>query len=153
MHGPGDLHFLPGIARAIRRHRIVPASGRATTSVIHVEDLAEIIARLAVEPARGDSVFHATDGAPLTIRALFERVAAAIDHPAPRFALVPSGLLYLGVRAHEVATGRDPEAGQGGLTSLRVRFLTRHASFSNAALRQRFPDLVLRTLADGVSVD
>jgi nucleoside-diphosphate-sugar epimerase len=65
------------------RHRQLPYLRDAAEnrwSLIHLDDLAELYARIVATPASG--VFEAVDGNPLTVRHTFERVSAVCGVPA-----------------------------------------------------------------------
>lgn len=84
-YGTGDVWFVPTLLRLLRR---VPAwidGGAAMTSLVAVEDLAEVVAalaRLPWEPGRG-AVFHVNHPRPASMRTLTKTVCGQLGIPIP----------------------------------------------------------------------
>lgn len=94
VYGPGDRETL--LFFQLARLRRVPLLGgpEAHAALIHVNDLSQLIVRLAAAPPRGD-VLTAADGRPAGYRwdELLGAAARAVGNPAPRFIRAPQGLL------------------------------------------------------------
>ena len=152
VHGPGDRAFVPALVRAVERHRLVPLSGRARVSLVHVDDVAELCARLCRREATRGETFHVTDGREYRVRALFESVARARGVAPPRFVAVPLPVLYHPLVAYERLAGRDPEGRVSGLTSRRLQFLGQDNTFSTERLRRHEPTLAFRGFGESLVV-
>ncbi|MFC9329647.1 NAD-dependent epimerase/dehydratase family protein [Kitasatospora sp. NPDC057015] len=108
VYGEGDLWFVPALAQLMRRLPHWVEGGRARISLVSVDDLARVVAALAVRPGpdlrasvgRGrrpgaeagrqawpappaGRVLHASHPVPVTARDLVTRVAAALELPLP----------------------------------------------------------------------
>lgn len=151
IYGAGDKHFEPGIVRAIRNYPIIPVSGRAHTSLIHVKDLARICIKFAQKPITTNDAININDGATHTVRSIFQGLAQKAQLTCPRFVPIPMSCLYYPLVLRERISRQDPEVAQHGLTSLRIRFLGLDSSFSNVHLCQELPALQFRSFQDYVS--
>lgn len=100
VYGDGDTRFLPAIMRGLTRLPFLIDGGRARLSVVAVDDLAEVIARMAtLSNAPPDpGVYHVTDGRPVTFRAIAESLASNFGLQVPRWSL-PYGVGRWLVRA------------------------------------------------------
>jgi len=89
VYGEGDTRFVPLVARAVRRVPFLIDGGRARLSVIEVSDLSRIICALATEEhgAHDATVFHATDGHPVSFRTIVHLVAGALSLRVPRLSV------------------------------------------------------------------
>jgi len=83
IYGPGDIWFIPQLARLLT---VAPASlngGRARISLVAAGDLAAAIAVLAAGTAAA-RVFHAAHPEPVTLRELHQALVRCLGVPAPR---------------------------------------------------------------------
>lgn len=109
-YGAGDTHFIPRLARALRRLPVLVNHGRARLSVVNVEQVASRIASFvaaaddAVRATRG-KLFHVNDERPLTLRALVDALVCELGIRRPRVSL-PYDVARLLVRALGVGGGR-----------------------------------------------
>jgi nucleoside-diphosphate-sugar epimerase len=89
VYGEGDTRFIPAISRALRTLPFLIEGGRARLSVIAVSDLSRLICALAarVPDGREAGVFHATDGHPVSFRAIVELVAGSLGARIPRLSV------------------------------------------------------------------
>ncbi|MFJ7218843.1 NAD-dependent epimerase/dehydratase family protein [Amycolatopsis sp. NPDC098790] len=85
IHGAGDRHVVPALARWITAVPAWAAGGAARTSLVAVADLAAAIAVLALNPGTGGAgeVFHVADPDPVPLRGLITAVCALLDLPVP----------------------------------------------------------------------
>ncbi|WP_372669256.1 NAD-dependent epimerase/dehydratase family protein [Amycolatopsis kentuckyensis] len=85
IHGDGDRHVVPALARWISAVPAWAAGGAARTSLVAVADLAAAIAVLALNPGTGGAgeVFHVADPDPVRLRGLITAVCALLDLPVP----------------------------------------------------------------------
>jgi len=144
VYGEGDRHVIARMIRAARKYPFLISRGRATVSMILVDDLAEIISRMINSPPDGDSpVYHVTDGEPVRYRDIIYTLCQAYGFKPPRFS-IPFALLYYPLLIKEKITGSDPETAASSLSSIRIMLVGVHNSFSNTKLIQRYPDLKLQ---------
>jgi nucleoside-diphosphate-sugar epimerase len=94
VYGPGDRETLRFFQVARWRHVPLLGSPGARAALIHVRDLAGLIAALAADAPRG-AVLAAADGRPQGYRwdELLGAAARAVGNPAPRFVRAPQALL------------------------------------------------------------
>ena len=78
--GGGTIVSLFASAHRSRQLPYLRDAAENRWSLIHLDDLAELYARVVATPASG--VFDAVDGHPLTVRRTFERVGAVCGVPA-----------------------------------------------------------------------
>ncbi len=85
VHGTGDRHLVPTLARWIRAVPAWAAGGAARTSLVAVADLAAAITELALHPrpAGAGEVFHVADPRPVRMRHLVTAVCELLDLPVP----------------------------------------------------------------------
>ncbi|MEV7046355.1 NAD-dependent epimerase/dehydratase family protein [Amycolatopsis sp. NPDC051061] len=85
VHGTGDRHLVPALARWIRAVPAWAAGGAARTSLVAVADLAAAIVELALNPrpAGAGEVFHVADPRPVRMRHLVTAVCELLDLPVP----------------------------------------------------------------------
>ncbi len=85
IHGTGDRHVVPALARWINAVPAWAAGGAARTSLVAVADLAAAITVLALNPGTGGAgeVFHVADPDPVRLRGLITAVCALLDLPVP----------------------------------------------------------------------
>jgi 2-alkyl-3-oxoalkanoate reductase len=147
--GPGDAAVVPTLHRAVTRSPVWVDGGRARLSLIHVDDLAQILARAARWADPAPPVMHATDGAPVTLRDLAGRLVARFGGQTPRFS-VPLAALLGPVRAWEAFAGVDPEVSRAPITSMRLRLVGQDQVFLNDRLRAWWPTLTPRSLDEAL---
>jgi 2-alkyl-3-oxoalkanoate reductase len=72
VYGPGDFWFVPTVLRLFRRVPAWVEGGRAMTSVVAVDDLAQVVVALTQLPWQpgGGTVFHVSHPQPVSIRTL-----------------------------------------------------------------------------------
>jgi nucleoside-diphosphate-sugar epimerase len=93
VYGNGDTRFLPAVARSLVQLPFLIEDGRARLSVVAVDDLADVVYRLATAettPVEGGA-YHVTDGHPLTFRSIAETIAVSLNLRVPRWS-VPYGI-------------------------------------------------------------
>ncbi|MGW5723138.1 hypothetical protein ACWEVP_43690 [Amycolatopsis sp. NPDC003865] len=85
IHGAGDRHVVPALARWISAVPAWAAGGAARTSLVAVADLAAAIAVLALNPGTGGAgeVFHVADPDPVPLRGLITAVCELLGLPVP----------------------------------------------------------------------
>jgi nucleoside-diphosphate-sugar epimerase len=85
VHGTGDRHLVPTLARWIRAVPAWAAGGAARTSLVAVADLAAAIVELALNPrpAGAGEVFHVADPRPVRMQHLVTAVCELLDLPVP----------------------------------------------------------------------
>ena len=141
VYGPGDRAVLPRIHRAASTFPVWVDGGRARLSLLFVDDLAAIIDQAVKLPLSDlGPVFHVTDGRPVTLRELGERLCALLGGSPPRLS-VPLPLLYGPIRLWERIRGQDPETSASPVSSIRLRLAAQDQVFSNRRLRAWLPDL------------
>jgi nucleoside-diphosphate-sugar epimerase len=102
VYGPGDRETLRFFQLA--RHRFVPVPTDGRAALIHVQDLARLIA-LLVATAPTDAVLAAADAHPQGYRLaeVLGAAARAVDNDAPRLVRAPAVLLRAVATAGDVA--------------------------------------------------
>ncbi|MFJ9784810.1 NAD-dependent epimerase/dehydratase family protein [Amycolatopsis sp. NPDC101161] len=85
IHGDGDRHVVPALARWISAVPAWAAGGEARTSLVAVADLAAAIVVLALNPGTGGTgeVYHVADPDPVRLRGLITAVCELLDLPVP----------------------------------------------------------------------
>jgi nucleoside-diphosphate-sugar epimerase len=84
VHGAGDTWFVPALARALSRTPVTVDGGRARLSLVAVEDLAEVIATIALAPEPPPlDVYHVNHPQPVTVGELHSALSEHLDVPAP----------------------------------------------------------------------
>jgi nucleoside-diphosphate-sugar epimerase len=85
VHGAGDRHVVPTLARWLKAVPAWAGSGSARTSQVAVPDLAAVIAALAQNPGAGQpgEVFHVADPRPVRLRRLITGVCELLGLPLP----------------------------------------------------------------------
>lgn len=85
IHGAGDRHVVPALARWISAVPAWAAGGEARTSLVAVADLAAAIVVLALNPGTGGTgeVYHVADPDPVRLRGLITAVCELLDLPVP----------------------------------------------------------------------
>jgi nucleoside-diphosphate-sugar epimerase len=93
VYGDGDTRFLPAIMRALTRLPFLIDCGRARLSVVAVDDLAVVLARMAtmLDSPIDPGAYHVTDGQPVTFGAIADALASTLGTRVPRWS-VPYGL-------------------------------------------------------------
>jgi nucleoside-diphosphate-sugar epimerase len=89
VYGEGDTRFVPAIVRALQTLPFLIEGGRARVSVIAVSDLGRVICALATRDPDGQDagVFHATDGHPISFRAIADLLASSVRLRIPRLSV------------------------------------------------------------------
>lgn len=136
VYGPADRETLRFFQLARRRIVPLPAPPQARAALIHVQDLARLIAALAEHEPKG-AIVAAADGRPEGYgwREILEMAAHAVGNARPRLLRVPSGLL------HAVALAGDAGRLLGFapmLNSQKLRELS-HPDWSVAPAEQACP--------------
>jgi hypothetical protein len=85
VHGTGDRHVVPALARWVRAVPAWAAGGAACASLVAVADLAAAIAVLALTPRAGrvGEVFHVADPRPVRVRQLVTAMCELLGVPLP----------------------------------------------------------------------
>ncbi|QKW08436.1 NAD-dependent epimerase/dehydratase family protein [Streptomyces sp. NA04227] len=84
VHGAGDKWVVPAVAELLHRVTALPDEGRALLSLVAVEDLARLIARLALSPEPlPPGAHHAAHPVPVPLRELVARLVDLLGLPAP----------------------------------------------------------------------
>jgi nucleoside-diphosphate-sugar epimerase len=85
VHGTGDRHVVPALARWVRAVPAWAAGGAACASLVAVADLAAAIAVLALKPRIGrmGEVFHVADPRPVRVRQLVTAMCELLGVPLP----------------------------------------------------------------------
>ena len=85
IHGTGDRHVVPALARWISAVPAWAAGGAARTSLVAVADLAAAIVVLALNPGTGGAgeVFHVADPDPVRLRGFITAVCELLGLPVP----------------------------------------------------------------------
>lgn len=113
VYGTGDRWFIPGLVRLTRGIGGQVNSGRALISVIDVESLGRIVARLAMLPANHGHgrVFHAVNPTPVTVRSVLEECSRAIPLALPERAIpylqALDAAASLGITAHQLSLAAE----------------------------------------------
>ncbi len=89
VYGEGDTRFVPAIAGAVTRLPFLIDRGRARLSVIRAQDLARGVAALVCHEERcaEPAVLHATDGRPVSFRAIVDLLAGNLGYQVPTLSL------------------------------------------------------------------
>jgi len=100
IYGPGDAELLELFQMAARGFMLLPPGGRL--SIIHVDDLADLLVRLAAEPAglaRG-AIYEVDDGREggWTHKDFARAIGMAVGRPSVRSIAMPGALVRLGAR-------------------------------------------------------
>jgi len=94
VYGPGDRVSLLGFAPLLERGCMATvAGGNRVGAFAYVENLADGLILAGTRPEAAGEAYVITDGIRLTWRGYFEKLAAALDLPGPRFS-VPPDLAY-----------------------------------------------------------
>jgi len=94
VYGPGDRVSLLGFAPLLERGCMATvAGGNRLGAFTYVENLADGLILAGTRPEAIGEAYVITDGIRLTWRAYFEKLAAALDRPGPRFS-VPAKPAY-----------------------------------------------------------
>jgi len=151
VYGPGDQAVLPRIHRVASRSPIWVDGGRARLSLVFVDDLAMVLVRATTEPlSELGPVFHVTDGQPVLLRELGERLCDLLGGVPPRFS-VPMPIIHGPVRLWERIRGVDPETSDSAVSSIRLKLAAQDQVFVNDRLCQWMPDLRFTPLTDGLA--
>lgn len=130
IYGPGDRLFLPKLAENVRsgRARLV-GDGANTVDAVHVDDVAEIVARVLRTPASVGRRYNVAHPANPTWAELLAAVAAALGVPPPRGRLPYAVALALAgvLEAAAALRGREPR-----LTRYAVRVVGRQYAYDGA---------------------
>lgn len=82
VYGVGDCWFIPTLARVLRQVPYWPAGTTPRASVIAAEDLARVIAALALQPEPHDGgTYHVADPRPLLMDGLYASLRALLRLP------------------------------------------------------------------------
>ncbi|MCA1188679.1 MULTISPECIES: NAD(P)-dependent oxidoreductase [unclassified Saccharopolyspora] len=84
VYGAGDRWVVPGLARLLAATGSTIEGARPRLGMVWVDDLAEIIAALAVDGAPPGRVLHADHPRPVPVRELVDRLVHDLGVPAPR---------------------------------------------------------------------
>ncbi len=146
VYGPGDAHVVPRLYRAVTRAPFLVDRGAARLSFVHVDDLARVIVRAAAAPLpAGEPVFHVTDGAPQSLRAVADALVGRFGGRVPARS-VPYGAVDLVARAVDAVRGSHLRE--------QLALVGRDQTFSNRKLLAWLPELAFVPFADGLaSVD
>ncbi|TNE91096.1 MAG: NAD-dependent epimerase/dehydratase family protein [Deltaproteobacteria bacterium] len=139
--GRGDHHVVPRIHGAVRRSPVWVGGGQAMLSLVGVDDLAAVL-HLATERAlpEGESVFHVTDGDPVSFRTFATELCEVLGGSPPTRSL-PLWMLMAPVRAREMLLRIDPETTASSLSSIRLRLVATDQSFASHRLARWLPEL------------
>ncbi len=151
VYGEGDEAVLPRLIKAARKYRLWIGGGRARLSLVLADDFAEVVRRMALQPRetfQDDSVFHVTDGQPISYREVITEICRTFGYPVPRLNL-PFRLVYIPVRARELLLGIDPETSSSSLTSIRLKLVAQDDFFSNRKLCRMLPDVRFTSFQEG----
>lgn len=104
IYGPGDAELLELFQMAARGFVLLPPGGRL--SVIHVDDLAALLVRLADAGLR-DAIFEVDDARPdgWTHDAFARAIGEAVGRPKVRTIAMPAPLVRLGARIDRLLRG------------------------------------------------
>ncbi len=131
VYGPGSVPWVDRPLGLMRRHvPVLIEGGRGLMAPCWVDNLVDaLMAALSSADALG-GVFQIHDGASMTYRDYFTRLAAAAGAPRPRLALPKALALSLaaGAEALQRAAGLQPAFTRGA-----VHYLCRRATYSLAA--------------------
>jgi len=85
VYGPGDVWFIPTLARILRRLPVSIDGGQARLSLVAVDDLAAAIAALALGDwaPGGHGVLHAAHPEPVTVAELVATLSVRLGVPTP----------------------------------------------------------------------
>jgi len=104
-YGPGRLMR----AQAIKAGEPIVGNAEKWLNLIHVEDGAAVVAA-ADERAAPGSIYNVSDGAPVSRRAFYTKLAEVLGAPQPRFVPQPTGEI-----------GPPPERGHRRIVNRRMR--------------------------------
>jgi 2-alkyl-3-oxoalkanoate reductase len=135
--GPRDTALLPRLARIARGGRLpLIDGGRALADLTYVDNVVDAVdAALHVPPARGVRTYNLTNGEPRPLRALFGRIAGALELNA-RLVDVPYALAYAAAAAMECAAALRPGRPEPRLTRYTVGVLGRSQTLDIGAARR-----------------
>jgi len=152
VYGDGDRSLIPSLARAAKKLPVWISGGRARTSVVLANDLAEVVRRVVALPAESFAasmpVFHVTDGHPIAYRELVTASCRLFGVAPPRLS-IPFALIYAPVRTVELLRVTDPET--ASISSIRLRLVGRDNYYSNRKLSALLPDLHFTPFAEGLA--
>ncbi|WP_133499545.1 NAD-dependent epimerase/dehydratase family protein [Cognatilysobacter terrigena] len=124
--GPGDTSLLPRIAEALRRRRLPRiGDGRCTVDLTYVDNAVDAVVHALDAPTSlHGRAYNVSNGEPVLIWDVIDRLAAALGAPAPR-RRVPASVLhaFAGVleRVHRMAMpDREPALLRYGVDLLSV---------------------------------
>lgn len=91
VYGAGDRWFVPALVRLLREVPCRPQGVDALSSVVHVEDLARVVAALVLDPRPEDAgrVFHVDGPRPEPLWSLASQACAALGLAWPERTVSP----------------------------------------------------------------
>jgi nucleoside-diphosphate-sugar epimerase len=135
VYGPGDRHFLPEVADAIRSGTaVLIAGGRRPAPLVGIENLVPALASAGLEARAAGGVFHLVDAPVPTWADLFRHVARLLGRPAPRLS-VPAPVAYGVAVAMETAARLRGRERRPLLTRYLVRYLSASLDVRTGAAR------------------
>lgn len=130
IYGPGDAELLELFQMAARGFVLLPPGGRL--SVIHVDDLADLLLTLAAEQTSVGKIYEADDARPTgwSHTAFAHAIGQAVGRRSVRTVAMPSALLRIGARIDRLVRGDKAR-----LTPDRAAYFCHDDWVSNPALR------------------
>ncbi len=107
--GPGDLHLLPRLLRAMKSRPLpLLRGGNAVVDITDVSVVADAAVTMAMAHAAKSGTYNISHGEPIAIRDLVQRIGAGLD-VALRWRSLPLGVAFGGARILEMAARLDPK--------------------------------------------
>ena len=134
IYGPGDRRLLKVFRMALKPYFVLLGHSAGLYHLIHVEDLARIMMRVAVHPAAVGEAFIAGDPEAVTLEWMGRTVADELGHRF-RVLRLPSGPFFVAAAVCEAVC--KPLKISPPLYRRRVAFFTKDRSFNTRKLRER----------------
>jgi nucleoside-diphosphate-sugar epimerase len=123
IHGPGDSHNVPRLARALQRGKFAFLGSRDNVvPIVHVSDVANAMLHAAATPAAAGRIYHIADGSRTTIGAFADRLAELLGCPPPQKVL-PFFVPYLGCVVFELLAALRLRRAPAPINRAALRFL------------------------------
>jgi 2-alkyl-3-oxoalkanoate reductase len=108
--GPGDNHLLPRLLRVMKTRPLpLLRGGQALVDITDVHVVADAIATMVTANAEQSGTYNISQGSPIIIKDLVERIAAGLSI-SYRWRSLPTGLAFLGAKTLEAIASLDPKS-------------------------------------------
>lgn len=134
--GPGDTQLLPGFLAAARRGPLPSLrAGQAVTDLTFIDTLSDALLAMAQAPAALAGTYNISQGEPIAVRALVDKLLADLGVPL-RWRTLPTPIAFAGVRLLEAVARFDPKGREPPVTAYGLGLLSYSLTLDLSRARQ-----------------